>query len=128
MTKIVINECYGGFSLSAPAFVEWARRKDYEIVEIVDRPFRERYAHPLRPFSEEFVAYDPTRHTFEDLLSDRYLDRDDRDLVAVVEVMGEKSSGDHACLKVVEIPDGVEWEIHEYDGSEWIAEKHRTWS
>lgn len=20
------------------------------------------------------------------------------------------------------------WEIHEYDGREWVAEKHRTWS
>jgi hypothetical protein len=28
---------------------------------------------------------------------------------------------------VVEIPDGVEWEIAEYDGLEWVAEKHRTW-
>jgi len=31
-------------------------------------------------------------------------------------------------LKIVDIPDGVEWEIEEYDGMEWVAEKHRTWS
>jgi len=30
-------------------------------------------------------------------------------------------------LKIVEIPDDVDWEINEDDGSEWIAEKHRTW-
>jgi predicted GTPase len=30
-------------------------------------------------------------------------------------------------LKVVEIPDNVDWEIEEYDGAEWISEKHRTW-
>lgn len=37
---------------------------------------------------------------------------------AVVEQLGsERASGLFASLKVVEIPDGVEW----------IAEKHRTW-
>ncbi len=25
------------------------------------------------------------------------------------------------------IPDDVKWQIEEYDGLEWIAEKHRTW-
>ena len=28
----------------------------------------------------------------------------------------------------VEIPDGVQWEIDEYDGGERVAECHRTWS
>jgi hypothetical protein len=30
-------------------------------------------------------------------------------------------------LRIVEIPDGVEWHISEYDGIEHIAENHRTW-
>jgi len=60
-------------------------------------------------------------HSFE-------IDRSDAKLVAVVEEMGENSFGDHAELKVVEIPDGVEWVVEEYDGLEWVAEKHRTWS
>ena len=30
--------------------------------------------------------------------------------------------------KIVEIPADVEWQIQEYDGMEWVAEKHRTWS
>jgi hypothetical protein len=42
--------------------------------------------------------------------------------------MGEAADGAFAELKVIEIPDGVEWQIDEYDGTEWIAEKHRTWS
>jgi hypothetical protein len=30
-------------------------------------------------------------------------------------------------LQIVVIPDDVKWEIHENDGAEWVAEKHRTW-
>ena len=54
--------------------------------------------------------------------------RDDPELVQVVEELGDEANGIHAKLAVVEIPDGVEWQIEEYDGMEWIAEKHRTWS
>lgn len=49
-------------------------------------------------------------------------------LVQVVEELGEKANGDHASLRVVEIPDDVKWEIVEYDGNEHIAEQHRKWS
>jgi hypothetical protein len=41
--------------------------------------------------------------------------------------MGGLASGGFASLKVVEIPDGIEWEIDEYDGKETIHEKHRSW-
>jgi hypothetical protein len=45
-----------------------------------------------------------------------------------VEQLGEAANGEFAELKVVEIPDDAEWTIQEYDGDEWIAEKHRTWN
>jgi hypothetical protein len=45
-----------------------------------------------------------------------------------VEQLGNAANGDFAELKVVEIPDDVEWIIQEYDGDEWISEKHRTWN
>jgi len=54
--------------------------------------------------------------------------RNDENLVSVVEELGEESWGQFAKLKVVEIPDDVEWEIGEYDGVEWVAEKHRIWN
>ena len=56
-----------------------------------------------------------------------YDKRNDHKLVACVEKLGEAAGGRTANLKVVEIPDDVEWTIEEYDGSEWVAEKHRTW-
>jgi hypothetical protein len=54
--------------------------------------------------------------------------RNDPILVEIVEQLGEAANGDFAELKVVEIPDDVQWQIQEYDGDEWIAEKHRTWN
>jgi hypothetical protein len=53
--------------------------------------------------------------------------RNDPILVEIVEQLGEAAGGFFSALKVVEIPDDVEWGIEEYDGNEWIAEKHRTW-
>ena len=53
--------------------------------------------------------------------------RDDYDLVYIVETLGEKANTSYSMLKVVEIPADVEWQIEEYDGSEHIAESHRTW-
>jgi hypothetical protein len=54
--------------------------------------------------------------------------RDDPILVEVVEEMGSNANGRYSVLKVVEVPDEVNWVIEENDGLEWVAERHRTWS
>jgi hypothetical protein len=56
------------------------------------------------------------------------IERDDPYLVQIVREMGASANGKYATLKIVEIPGDVDWEIAEYDGNEWVAEKHRTWS
>jgi hypothetical protein len=56
------------------------------------------------------------------------LDRDSPQLVQIVEQLGERTNTRYSHLKVVEIPQDVEWHIHEYDGWEHVAENHRTWS
>ncbi len=48
-------------------------------------------------------------HAFRD-------DRTNPKLIAVVEQLGEQANGGAADLRVVEIPDGVQWHIEEYDG------------
>lgn len=57
-----------------------------------------------------------SEHSLYDLCSN--IERNDPDLVAVVEKLEDKAYGTHAKLKVVEIPDNVEFDIHEYDGVE----------
>jgi hypothetical protein len=44
-----------------------------------------------------------------------------------VRELGADADTRFAKLKIVEVPYGVEWTIEEYDGVEWVAEKHRKW-
>jgi len=53
--------------------------------------------------------------------------RNDEILIKVVEELGELASNFCSAIQVIEIPDGIEWEIDEYDGFETIREKHRSW-
>ena len=47
----------------------------------------------------------------------------------VVEELGGDAAGSAvAVLKVVRIPANVSWIIQDYDGLEWVAERHQTWS
>ena len=104
--KVVINACYGGFGLSREACELYAERMGLNVGKFND----------TWGFFENGDFYD------------RQIPRDDSVLVSIVEELGEKASSRYSNLRVVEIPDGVEWEIEEYDGNEWVAEKHRTWS
>jgi hypothetical protein len=54
-------------------------------------------------------------------------ERTDPKLIEVVEKLGEEANGEFAFLKVIEIPDDIEWFIDDYDGVETIREKHRSW-
>jgi len=117
MMKIVINACHGGFGLSDEAIEYYGELKNLGLV-------KEKGDH----FS--FMGYDWYVGEINDdnYFSCRNIARDDPDLVRVVEELGEKANTRYSDLRVVEIPDGVEWEINEYDGYEHIAEKRRTWS
>ena len=143
--KIVINKCYGGFGLSNAAYeklIEWGVpvRKYKEERRGDDGLYKD------EPENNGEIIFDreltlPGEDSLNDIyhkykpsgISERYWDcwtRDNRShplVVRVVEELGEKASGRHASLKVIEIPDGIEYEIDEYEGIEHIAEKHRTW-
>lgn len=48
-------------------------------------------------------------------------------LVETVERLGAAAAGEHATLKIVEIPEGIAWYIDDFAGRETIHEKHREW-
>ena len=45
----------------------------------------------------------------------------------IVQELGKKADGNFSELGIVEVPEEVEWQIDDYDGQEWVAEKHKTW-
>lgn len=63
----------------------------------------------------------------DDNFYSRDVQRDDPYLIQVIQELGEEANSRFCTLKIVEVPADVEWEIEEYDGLEWVAEKHRTW-
>ena len=49
-------------------------------------------------------------------------------LAAVVEKLGvRRATADGLSLKIVEIPDDVEWAVYDFDGREEVHEVHRVW-
>jgi hypothetical protein len=130
--KVVINTCYGGFNLSNEAFEEYLKIKDIKFY--TDEGLfgsKNYYTVPV----EEYVANNQKCSEKLDFtetdglyLSPYDIERNDPILVSIVERLKEKADGTYARLKIVEVPDDVQWVIEEYDGSEWVAESHRTWS
>ena len=96
--KIVINQCYGGFSLSVKA-----AKKLFELgVKSTYKISVEKY----KDLDWQY-AYGKLR-------------RNHPLLISVIEEMGEDANGECAELGVIEIPDGYAWRIKDYDGREWV--------
>ena len=63
-----------------------------------------------------------------ELNENQYEYRANPKLIAAIEKIGlRESEGRFNSIKIVEIPDDVEWIIQNEDYCEWIAEKHRRW-
>jgi len=106
--KVLVNECYGGYGISLEAEELYLKKKkiSYELLE-------ESYGRGLYEIDGE------DEETYLEL------SRTDEVLVQVVEEIGsERASGPHAQLAIVEVPDGCQYDIHEYDGAEYI---NSTW-
>lgn len=137
MKKIVINTCFGGFGLSEEAMFAYAKRKGITLypeqrtfgASYFTVPKEERVTNTAKPWDdmtlEERRAFN--KAYAKQRLYDKEIPRDDPDLIAVVEELGERANAPVASLKVIEIPEDATWEIDEYDGREHIAEVHRTW-
>lgn len=110
--RIVINNDYGGFSLSKEA----AER----LSEL---------GHPMaiEELKQEQKQIDKTFGDYESFCVD--IDRNDHFLLRVVDELGRRVASGTSCLiDVVEIPDGIDWEVCSGEGGiEWVGEKHRRW-
>lgn len=143
--KVVINKCFGGFGLSHAATMRYAELAGFTLYPWVDHITSNVYGDRATVENPEIMKH-YSRVPLDDLprdehgdpklpdgayFSDSDIERHDPILVRVVEEMGAGhrtgASDRYANLKVVEIPDGTDYQIDEYDGREHISERHATW-
>lgn len=145
MKKIAINKCYGGFGLSPKAIYlylkkqgkkcffynqtkyKWKDNKEeYEQISLEEAQKEESImTHTLTKDMGKTISKLDNGHYWYDSF---YEKRDNKLLIETIEELGEEeSSGRMAKIKIIEIPDDVEWELSEYDGIETVHEKHRSW-
>jgi hypothetical protein len=114
--KIVINKCYGGFSLSDAAIMLYGKKAGINIIKDEKN-------------SSSFICHYYIDEIKDDnYFSDHRIERTDPILIEVVKELGEAADGRCAKLRVVEIPDDVKWYISDYDGIQEVHEEHRKWS
>jgi len=98
--KIVFNSVYGGFGLSDEATELLYKLKNIEYTKELSSSGSFYYKTNPRG-----IIYDIPRH--------------DKDLIKVIEDLGDKANGKYADLKIVNIK-GNKYVIEEYDGSESV--------
>lgn len=137
--NVVINDCFGGFGLSHEGVMEYAKIKGIKLYAYVnERKGDGRINFDVcRPYNDlkdaaTLIHYytkklKKGKHEDSNYFSAHNIERNDPALVETVKRLGSRADGHCAKLKIVEIPDGVEWGIDEYDGQESVEEAHRSW-
>jgi len=108
VTKVAINCDYGSFDLSDEAYSFIAKKKGWQ--------------HGCDQYDHNYWIDD-----CDVTLCASDLDRNDPVLIQCIETLGESVNGIYSEIKIVEVPSDVNWYVDDYDGLEWIAERHRTW-
>jgi|SRR5699024_2908851 len=144
--KVVINKCFGGFGLSLKALDLLADLKGHGKLFHYLKVYGELYFRKItaeeadKDFGLSLDLYTFTKDVGDSFPGDdlyshfekhKYspeIERHDRELIKVIETLGSDAAGKFSRLEIVEIPKEVDYQIEEYDGNEWIAERHFTWS
>lgn len=132
--KVVINNDHGGFLLSKAGLIYlaglmgknlWFYKRTNSFSDYTRAQSDEDDWFPLA-YTKDFGER-PSELDSNYYFSETDIPRNDPMLVKTVEDLKEAASGRLSSLKIVEIPDDIDFEIEECNGLEWVSEKRRTW-
>ena len=127
MKKVMINECYGGFGFSKKAIQLYIERKGLDVKPYLWDHSEEESKPILLTWEAYQTQFQDSWHTcllYDNgnyFSQDDKIERDDKVMVSVVEELGDAANGQHAEIRMVEIMDDEEYEIHDYDGVESLT-------
>lgn len=141
--KVAYNTCYGGFSLSPLAIEMYTKRKGIKLfwyirdntkkkkryikTSILDKkgynhsdyyPFKVDLGKTINNVNDNSFYYERL-YTNEQ--------RIDLDLIYVIEKLQKKANGECADISIIDLPDGVDFEITSYDGNEQVLPIYPNW-
>jgi hypothetical protein len=137
--KVILNKCYGGFGFSRKAYEMYAEKHGfkvypYEIKDVtesgtvyqkVGRAEENLFSNYFtEDFGDEFT---PTKEDWKKMLFLSSEHREDPVAIEIVETLGSEASGRYSDLVVVDIPDGLDYVVDDYDGIETLHQKVQTW-
>lgn len=146
--KIILNKCYGGFEVSPAGYKLYAKKKGFELYPYVLKAAPgfeynvesyyykkikwEEIGHSSIHYLKKDYGDKISRELFKEIADDDYFwinstYRTDSTLIEVVEELGQKASGPCGELRIVEIPDDLDYVIDEYDGIETLHQRVKEW-
>lgn len=143
--EIVIFTGIGGFDLSKEAYEYLIYKKNWSVTKTKCERLKNISGKLIDYFNDEPINHDADLIDYIDGVEDlsfyetvRYQFnywkhdpesieiRTNPDVIESIKMLGINAG---ECLKIIEIPDGIQFYIHRCDdGSEQIHEKHRIWS
>lgn len=138
MKKVILNKCYGGFDVSKEAYMLYAKKKGLTLYlyesEFINKKFIYKKINNDDSIFRHYFTKDMgdnieiSNEDYEKYcLYLRNEHREDPVLIEVIEELGEKANGRFGNLKIVEIPDDLDYVIDEYYGIEILHQRVQEW-
>lgn len=138
MKKVILNKCYGGFDVSKEAYMLYAKKKGLTLYLYESEFINKKFIYKKINNDDSIFRYYFTKDMGDNIeisnedyekycLYLRNEHREDPVLIEVIEELGEKANGRFGNLKIVEIPDDLDYVIDEYDGIETLHQRVQEW-
>lgn len=137
MKKVILNKDFGGFGISKKGYELYARKKGLDLYMYEAEYSGKKTIYKRTDNDTLFTKYftknfgDTVNISDEDYKQySLNLDegsREDTVLIEVLEELKEEANGKYSDLKIVEIPDDLDYVIDNYDGIETLHQKVQEW-